>query len=274
MDGKVQSFPYPPLSLVLALPGYVIMGDVRWSMWAALPLAAICLIIGGRRVRDDPSAVLSVGLGELAAVALLFHPNTMGLLLNAWTEPFVALSMAWFVWAIAARRPLATPIALAAVLAAKQYAFLVLPAFLAARQISWRDTAIAIALAVLTGAPFFFWDPAAFKRGMVDFHVYNVFRTDALSVPVYLFQSSGWQAPASLALVAWATVAVLCVMRRKPRLDHAILGAAALLLAFFLFAKWAFFNYYWLTNAILAMTLGVTKPSRNVGQAASLPVAS
>jgi hypothetical protein len=47
---SILSFCYPPLSILLALPGYYLAGDVRWSLLAATGLAATLLVAAGRRL--------------------------------------------------------------------------------------------------------------------------------------------------------------------------------------------------------------------------------
>src|SRR5438067_13369117 len=97
-DGRVQSFPYPPLSLLLAVPGYLV-GDVRWSLLAALLGTAALVVATGRRLG------LPAGHpAELAATALLCHPRGLLVLETSWTEPFVALGLTATVWAMAGTR--------------------------------------------------------------------------------------------------------------------------------------------------------------------------
>ena len=48
-DGKIQSYPYPPASLLLVLPGYL-SGDVRWCLLAAMVATAGMLAATGRRM--------------------------------------------------------------------------------------------------------------------------------------------------------------------------------------------------------------------------------
>src|SRR5207248_266262 len=88
---SILSFCYPPLSILLALPGYYLAGDVRWSLLAATGLAATLLVAAGRRLG------LPAGhRGELGAALLLFHPLTPIVVSRGWTEPFVVADPALF----------------------------------------------------------------------------------------------------------------------------------------------------------------------------------
>ena len=68
---SILSFCYPPLSILLALPGYCLAGDVRWSLLAATGGAATFLVAAGRRLG------LPAGhWAELGVALLLLHPMT------------------------------------------------------------------------------------------------------------------------------------------------------------------------------------------------------
>ena len=79
VNGQVQfGFPYPPLSLLMAAPAYLLGGDVRYAELAALVAGAACIGYCGRG-----------RIGPLAAAALLFTPRTFFVLEQAWTESLV-----------------------------------------------------------------------------------------------------------------------------------------------------------------------------------------
>src|SRR3954469_2702358 len=79
VNGRVQfGFPYPPLSLLMAAPAYILGLDVRYPELAALVAGAAWIGYCGRD-----------RVGPLAAAALLFTPRTFFVLEQAWTESLV-----------------------------------------------------------------------------------------------------------------------------------------------------------------------------------------
>src|SRR5262249_14528937 len=193
-DGKVQSFPYPPLSLLLSMPGYL-LGDVRWSLLLAILGTAAFLVATGRRLG------LPAGHpAELAVIALLCHPRGLLVLEAAWTEPFLALAISACAWTLAAGQRRPTRWALAAGLGAKQFGLLWFPAVWASGRIGWRDVVFAITGAILLAIPFLMGDPAAFWRGVIAFHVYSPFREDSLSVLALIWDATkgSYQPPSAL----------------------------------------------------------------------------
>jgi hypothetical protein len=251
-DGRWQTFPYPPLQLLLTLPGYL-LGDVRWAMLAALlGTAALVAALGrkGGESRDE--------LPELAAVLFLCNPVNCVILDRGWTEPILCLASAASFWAAGRRRGGVLAAALAAVVGIKQYGFLMTVPFWAARRLTWRVALGAGALAFLTVLPFLMWDASAFWRGVVRGHAEAAMRTDSLSVLVAVATHTGYQPPAAVGFAAALAVALAAFVRRSPSLAQAIVGGAAVLLAFFLFGKAGHMNYYWLAASLLPMTVALS----------------
>jgi hypothetical protein len=153
VDGELTiGFPYPPLSLLLVLPGELLAGDPRFVHLLALELAAVAMALSGHLGR----------VSTAAALVFLFAPWTFFLVAGAWTEPLVILGVAGVLLA-ATRAPRLLGVAVGLMIAVKQYLLLGLPLaliFLARSggerwRIGWQSVALA---AVLT-LPFFLWDP-------------------------------------------------------------------------------------------------------------------
>src|SRR5262249_5442932 len=108
-------FPYPPLSLFLAMPGQILAGDFRYSQLAAMTLS------GGLMAYSRPSPVASA-----AGAVFLFTPRMFFVLEESWTEPFVVLLLALIVF-LASRAPKLVPYAFGLFLAVKQYLVIVIP---------------------------------------------------------------------------------------------------------------------------------------------------
>jgi len=252
-DGRVVSHAYPPLSVLATVPG-VALGDPRWSQLAALALTATLLIVIARRRGRPAGDVL-----ELVAVLFLFHPRGFFLLEMSWTEPFLALAAVALFVAVASRRWVAT--ALAAFVSMKQYAFLGVPALLGSGLVTLRQTRRAAALALAVAAPFVLWNPAAFWRGVVSWQFRLDLRSDALTVPAWLLQSTGRtylsEVLGLLAALLAVALTTLAVRRRPQQPDAVALGTAVVFLALFLFHKQAFFNYYWFAGVLLLLSVAV-----------------
>jgi hypothetical protein len=248
-NGKVQSFPYPPFSLLLVFPGYL-LGDVRWCLLGAIAASAALMVATGRRLGLPPGHP-----AELAAVAFLCHPRGLLVLEMAWTETLVAACTCLAFWALAGAR--GRGLALGTVLAVKQYGVLWLPAWAAVQRISRRELMIAVLFALVWTVPFFLWGPAAMWRGLMEFQLQSPFRPDAMSVTAAVKAVTGWEPWSGLSFVAAAAVAGLLAWRRPGSLSGCVYGGAAIYLAFFLMGKQAFLNYYYYTAAIASLGIVV-----------------
>jgi hypothetical protein len=245
--------PYPPLSLLLELPIFVLFGDYRYATLLALALAALVL----SRCRQD-------AIGALAAAVLLFTPRAFFVVEQGWTEPFVVLGLCLVVYA-SIRRPGWLPAALGFLLATKQYAVFLAPlAFVLlpvgegrrAGAILWR----AIALAAAITLPFAAWNPTAFVHSTVTFQLLQPFRPDALSYLALYARVTGTQFPAIVGFAAMLG-ALLFALWRSPRSASGFAAASALvLLAFFVFGKQAFCNYYFVVIAALCCAVATAGP--------------
>ena len=251
-DGKLTfGYPYPPLSLLLAMPGYLLGGDYRYSLLGALALTAFIL------TRVVPSASSSPGhLATVAPCLLLLSPRTLFMIEQGWTEPFLILLLTLSVFT-ALRHPRALPFALGLFFAAKQYTVLFAPAviLLMPRPLRLapllRTLAIAGAVGLAITLPFFLWGPRAFHRSVLDPHA--VFRGDSLNFVALLWQARRIALPSALAFAPAALVAALC-LSRLPRTPAAFAATvAATTLFFFAFATQAFGNYYFLAMGALCL---------------------
>ena len=88
-------FVYPPLSLILALPGYLV-GDLRYAHLAATTAA------GALIAYTRPSRVAAA-----AAALFLFTPRFLHVVEQSWTEPFAVLLIAASVFLVVRRSQLA-----------------------------------------------------------------------------------------------------------------------------------------------------------------------
>ncbi len=258
-DGRVQSYPYPPLSLILDLPGYLV-GDVRWSLLAALAAAALLTRAMGRRLGLPPGHV-----AELAIVLLLLCPAGFSVIERSWIDPYLVLGTAACGWALAANRTRLVWIASAGALAAKQYGLLWLPGLWATGRCRVRDLAGIGVVASLTVLPFLVWDAEAMWKGLVTFHWQRPPQKQALSLPSALAAETGQSLPGLVAPLAAAAIGAAIALLAPRRMTTLFAGGAVVFLGFFLLSKWAFLNYYWFAMALLVQA--VVAASAEVEQA-------
>jgi hypothetical protein len=248
-QGKVASFPYPPVTFLLGAPVVTFLEDVRFLHIA---LAAAAALAAWRWRRSEAA--------ELAMLVFLLQPRAFFVIEQAWTEPIVmvglvATVLALLRWRARGRGWIAAGLAGALLLAAKQYAPLVALPFLPALPRGRRAVAAALAagLAALTLVPFLAWDARELVRDVVLMQVSQPFRWDALSWLVPAARAAGQPVSAAFGFGAAALV-LLLALRRESTVAHAARVAAAALLAFVLFNKQAFCNYYWLVVGLLAVS--------------------
>jgi hypothetical protein len=259
VNGRVQfGFPYPPLSLLMAVPAYLAGVDIRYAELAALVAGAAWI---GYCARGR--------IAPLAAAVLLFTPRTFFVLEQAWTESLVICWAGLTVFAAtrAAVAPGATrsgtrlrAAALGLLVAVKQHLVfaLLLTRFLRrpdeGERTARRILLGACAVAALVTLPFAAWDAAGVWRSVVMLQLHEPFRADSLSVLSQLVRQ-GWQ-PTPTALIV-APLAALgaglgLTWWRLPRTPAGFaLGLGLTFLLLFLFSKKAFCNYYFLVIALL-----------------------
>ncbi|MCS7032752.1 MAG: hypothetical protein NZ561_02015 [Phycisphaerae bacterium] len=230
-------FPYPPLSVLLVVPGQLI-GDVRYAHLAAMAAAGALI-----------AACAPGRLGILAAALLLTSPRALFLVQTGWTEPLLILLAAAVTWsALHCRRILW--LALGLWLAVKQYLLLLIPLTkllgptLGSRR-RWRQTMLAAGLvAAATIVPFLILDPQAFIRGVIQWQMIQPFRSDSLSFTALWAEMSGRPTEGLPGFIT-ASLAMAVGLWKAPRSPGGFMAGAALVFAaFFAFNKQAFCNYY------------------------------
>jgi hypothetical protein len=244
-DNMVQTCPYPPLSLLAVLPGYL-AGDIRWMLVAAIAATAVGMTATAWRLGLPPGHP-----AELAAVAFLCNPLNWRQVEMGWTDPLMACAATWTTWLLVRGPRWAIGPALGAVLSLKQVGVLWLVPAWATRRMGWQQVVAGVGFALMIALPFVLWNPSAFALGVVEFQLEAPFRPDALSVPAWIYERTGVQMSAAAGFVGAGIVSVLLLLASPLSLARMGLGAAALYLAFFVFNKQAFLNYYWLAGSFL-----------------------
>jgi hypothetical protein len=290
-DGRVNfGYPYTPLSLFMTLPGYLIMGDHRYSQLAALTLAGAFLFFARPGL-----------LSALATLLLLFTPRVFMIIEMGWTEPFVVLLLAATLFC-ACRFPRVTPYVLGLLLASKQYTVFLIPlaalllrhfadpshplacgfadpnARPASRPLNhpdsrhdrfpYRDYFIFLFKALLVAAavslPLVLWNLNAFLFSAVKLQLIQPFRKDSISYLAWFawVVSEPWATRlAGIAFFA-ALAATIVALRLCPRSPQGFAAATAFVyLAFLALNKQPFCNYYFLVIAAFASAVAISTPS-------------
>lgn len=243
-------YPYPPLSLLLALPGYMLGGDYRFAAVIAVGLTALSagFAVPGR-------------LASAAAVLVLVSPLTVRLLYWGWTETFVGLAFAATAFA-AVRIPRAVPVLLGLLIAVKQYVapLLLLAAVQLHRSgVPRRSTvAVSILVAAISVLPFLAWSPGPFAFSVVWLQVLQPFRIDAASIPGLIARAGGPELPGWIAFVTGGVATGFALWRGRRSPAGFAAASAVVLLAFFLFSKQAFMNYYYFTFILLVFAVALS----------------
>jgi hypothetical protein len=200
------------------------------------------------------------GLGAIAAALYLTTPRIFFVLEQSWTEPFLVLGASAVIFA-ACRHSRLVPWLFGAFIALKQYLVFALPAaaLLVHRPLDRRKLLMFLERSAILGAvvtlPFVVWNPGAFWTSVVTLQFHQPFRADALSVLSWWVAQGHEPPPVAISFVAAAAASALALWR-LPR-TPAGFGAAISLtfLAFFVFNKQAFCNYYFFVIGALCASV-------------------
>jgi hypothetical protein len=249
VNGRVKvGFPYPPLTVLWILPGYV-LGDVRYSFLLAVALTALMIFY------TEPDLN-----GFVSALIFLFVPDTVFVLTYGWTEPLMLMTLGATIFA-ARRAPKWLPVALGLFFASKQYSILAVPfvAFLLPK-CSWKTYVFlltkAVAVAAVVTLPFFFWDPRGFWWSLVGFRLVTPLRLDALSFSALLGRHGLPAIPQWFVMLA-VLGGIGYALRKAPKSPAGFAISLGLIsLIFFVLNIQAFCNYYFFCAG--AFCLGVS----------------
>lgn len=233
-------FPYPPFSLLMMMPAYLLSGDCRFACVVATGLTAVLMALArpGR-------------WGALMALLLLVNPKSFDVMDTSWTEPLLLFTFS-LVMFCACRWRSGLPWALGFLLATKQYTVLLLPVlFLLVegpnpfRQVVKMLAKASLVVAVVT-LPFFLWNPHEFIRAVVQLQFVQPFRNDSLSYLVWIRNHSGGHLPPIWIPFLIIIPAVVIAIYRCERSPSGFAAAVAIVCyTFFAFNKQAFCNYYY-----------------------------
>ena len=240
-------YPYPPPSLILAIPGYVLFGDYRYSELAFL-IGGLALIGYSRR---------HIG-AKLAAVMLLTTPRGFFVLEQGWTEP-IALFLLALTTFLMMEGPVRASWAAGLMLATKQYLPFTGLAVLRSLLLDRRRWKTALFVIILTGAvcilPFAFWHPNAFMRSVVWLQTLEPFRPDSLSFLIWA-DRNGYGRGSFLWAVGAAIIAAIVTLFTTRNTASGFAASAALtMFAMFALGSKAFCNYYYFVIGAMCIAI-------------------
>jgi 4-amino-4-deoxy-L-arabinose transferase-like glycosyltransferase len=247
-------FIYPPLSLLMALPGYVVGGDHRYAQLVAMSAATLLIAY----IRPGRVALI-------AALLLLFTPRVFLVLDQGWTDPFVVLLLAATVF-LAVRSHSFTSIALGLLIAVKQTMVLALPlGALLLRSIRVRDwrgiSWQAAAVAAVVSLPLILWNVDAFLWSAVELHITQPFRADSMSYVAWLGHNGQPGLPLWLGFAMLVPAGALVLWRAARTPAGFAASTAIVLLVFFVFSKQAFVHYFYLVIGCLCCAIAAMQPT-------------
>lgn len=244
------AYAYLPATLYPETLSYALFRDVRYAHLAAELLAALLLFTQARRR-------MGTSTSQWLTLIFLFHPRSLYVLENAWTEPLIIGAYALCDW-LASRYPGSKRLAIAygILLSTKLYlVYFALHALLLERRPA-RLLLIALA-ALATTLPFIIANPEAFIRYGVLFQLTPAFRPDALSLLAGLHDFGVALASSKLpAMLAGAACALYTLWRFFPLGNEGWRWATTITTwAIFLMGSQAFCNYYYFIGAMVLFTL-------------------
>lgn len=253
-DRVMFGYDYPPINLLMALPGAA-LGDFRYAMALAWAFGAGIIA----RVRPGP-------LATLAMLLVLTTPRGLMPVECGWVEPFAfflfALLLYWTV-----HRPRWVPLALGLLLSSKQHMPLILPAAAAVlpvwhvpRKQIMRMIGAALAVGTVITLPFFLWSPSAFWHSVVEVMLMNPFRPDSLNYASWIYSFSTSDTPPSIWIgFALCVTAAVVVVGKAPRtVAGCAMGFGFIFFCFLTFNRQAFYNYYWFIVACMFTAVAVS----------------
>ena len=257
------ALPYPPLSLLLVLPSFMITGDIRYAQLAAIAVSVVLMTLA-RRGR----------VAALAAMFFLLTPRALFVLWNGWTEPLMVLTFS-LVMFCACRWRTGLPWALGLFLITKQTAVWAVPlVFLLVegpkrwKQLFWMAVKAAV-VAVVVNVPFVIWNFHEFVRAVVLLRVVPPFRTDALTYLVWIYSLTGKIPPTWIGAIVGVVVIAL-VLWKAPRTPAGFaIGVTLVTTLFFAFSKQAFANYYYFTIATACWAIAAAGDGTRTGKTGS-----
>lgn len=252
---------YPPVQLYLTLPAYAAMGDVRYTMLAAIVLAGI----GMRYITGRARAELPAIAEDAPALYLWLTPKLFFILEQSWIDPVQVMLIVFAYAAYVSRRPYLAAFVLGFVLASKQTMFWAVGLTGVLLRFDRRQWATTLAVGGALVLPFVWLDFRALKQANFDLLNHLPSRPDALTFNTWYMRTFGSELSKSVGFGLAALTAVLAMWRMRGSAARLGLAVATTYAFFFAFNKWAFANYYFLISSLSAAAAATACHSLGVG---------
>ncbi len=242
-----HTFVYPPGVLLMSLPGWLAVGDVRY-VFPVLDVAIILLWLSlGRFTRATQCLLLMY----------LLSPQGSFMLFQGYTDPMIATWLSLTALLMHKKRLNGAYLALGGALATKLQALPFLMAALRAKRPTITQLSLAAAGFLFPCLPFAWNNGAEFVRHMT-LALRMGPRPDALNLANLL---PG--VPVGTIVLAGLALTGLAWLIQRSTLADYLEGNTFYLLTLFFFGKWAFVNYYWLVGSSLLLTLLVSASAQD-----------
>ena len=255
-DGMVHlGFPYPPLTLLMDMPGHLLLGDYRYSNLAAMALAAIFIACPPGPHRTSGGGVVFVYTAGFPGAAQRMDRAHGGDAVGG--NHLLRLP-----------RTKLLPWALGLLLVSKQYMLCAIaPAFLLiGRPLRWREMLASFrssrsSSAQAVSLPLALWNFRAFLNSNFLVAGGAKFRMDALSFFAYYANIRDWTPPAWIGSVSFLAAVPITIfaMRRAARTPAGFATALGLVFIFFFsLNKFAFCNYYYFVVGTFCVSIAAS----------------
>ncbi len=242
---------YPPASLYLLAMGYALLGDVRYISLLCEGVVAFVLWSVARRGSSRRVA-------ELLVLLFLYHPRSLFILEQGWTEPLILLFFSLFLLLRMQGKHTLAAMAYGYFLSLKQYlVYFAVHWFMVERR--FHRLALGMVVAGLTVLPFLLLDARGFSDAAIASHLHAAFRADSLSLSAVLYRMFGWKLWALSGAVVGGIVAPVAffLFRGLPGMRGYLFAVTTTTFALFLFGNLAYANYYYFVGGLLLFLLAV-----------------
>ncbi len=240
---------YPPTQLYLTLPAYLLGGDVRYGMLAAVVLSGFLLRFIVRR----GGRTLPAFAEDAPALFLWLTPKLFFVIEQSWVDPIQLMLIIAAAAAYLEKRTTLSAVLFGLVLTSKQTMFWVVGIAGLTLGFTRKQWLIIGGVGVAMVLPFALWSFADLR-----FSIYDVLsglppRVDALTFNNWVWHRWQLAIPGGLAFVLAAVAVGLTAWKLRGSKESFGVAVAMTYLLFFAFNRWAFANYYFLIAGLSAL---------------------